>query len=137
MRSLSVFDFNFFSSLAQNFFCFKKASTLCSGTDIKAVSDPEKNADKRNKIIKITIEIGSIWYKKILFENKKIKLIRHYILFHKLFSMVLWKKPPRNTGGFKTLLHFLEHLDFVRLRFFVVFFEIFCFLWLCSMNVIL
>ena len=71
IRSLSVFDLSFFSSLAQNFFCFKKASTLCSGTDIKAVSDPEKNADKRNKIIKIIIVIGSSSYKKFLFENKK------------------------------------------------------------------
>ena len=71
IRSLSVFDLSFFSSLAQNFLCFKKASTLCSGTDIKAVSDPEKNADNRNKIIKIIIVIGSISDKKFLFENKK------------------------------------------------------------------
>ena len=48
ISNLSVFDLSFFNSLAQNFFCFKKASTLCSGTDIKAVSDPEKNADNRN-----------------------------------------------------------------------------------------
>ena len=62
ISNLSVLDFNFFSSFAQNFFCFKKASTLCSGTDIKAVSDPEKKADKKNKTMKISIATGSIRY---------------------------------------------------------------------------
>jgi hypothetical protein len=87
ISNLSVFDLSFFNSLAQNFFCFKKASTLCSGTDIKAVSDPEKNADKRNKIIKITIVIGSISYKKFLFENKKIKLIIMYMICRLIFKI--------------------------------------------------
>ena len=81
ISNLSVFDLSFFNSLAQNFFCFKKASTLCSGTDIKAVSDPEKNADKRNKIKKTIIATGSIISNNMLIENKKITTYFHYIIY--------------------------------------------------------
>jgi hypothetical protein len=63
ISNLSLLALIFFNSLAQNFFCFIKASILCSGIDINAVSLPEKNADKRNKITKISIVTGSILFK--------------------------------------------------------------------------
>lgn len=64
ISSLSVFDFRFFNSFAQNFFCFTKVFILWDGTDINAVSDDEKNADKRNNQIKIIIDKGSIYINK-------------------------------------------------------------------------
>jgi len=83
IKSLSLLDFNFFNSLAPNFLCFKKASTLCSGIDIKAVSLPEKNADKRNKTKKINIVTGSIY----LVLNEKLKIIIESIIrFSIIFS---------------------------------------------------
>ena len=49
ISNLSLLAFNFFNSLDPNFFCFTKASILCSGIDINAVSLLEKNADNKNK----------------------------------------------------------------------------------------
>jgi len=60
INNLSLSDFNLLNSFAPNFFCFKNASILCFGIDIKAVSLPEKNADKKNNKIKTNIVTKSI-----------------------------------------------------------------------------
>ena len=82
MSNLSVFDFRFFNSFAQNFFCFTKVLILWDGTDIKAVSDEEKNADNKNNKTKIVIDKGSIYINKKMIKTPFI--IDIYFVFSRL-----------------------------------------------------
>ena len=64
IRSFSFLSLIFFRILAQDFFCFMRESILCAGSDIKASSLPEKNADKANNKANNNIEAtSSIWIK--------------------------------------------------------------------------
>jgi len=60
MSSFSFLALSFWSILAPGFFCLTKASILCAGNDMKAISLPEKNADKPKNNIKIKIDADSI-----------------------------------------------------------------------------
>lgn len=86
MSNLSVFDFRFFNSFAQNFFCLTKVLILWEGTDINAVSDEEKNADNKNNKTKIVIDKGSIYINKKMIKTPCI--IEIYSLFSRLKKML-------------------------------------------------
>jgi hypothetical protein len=60
INTLSFSFLQYFKYFAQRLCCFTNVSTLCCGIDVNAVSLPEKNIESRIKIMKLTIENGSI-----------------------------------------------------------------------------
>lgn len=61
MRSLSTLLFRYLSIFAPNLRFLINASTVYDGIDMKAISLPEKNADKRKSTINNAIDRGSMF----------------------------------------------------------------------------
>jgi hypothetical protein len=60
ISNLSTLLLIFFKALAQYLFFFTKELILWGVIEVRAVSLPEKNADRKNKSIKVNISIGDI-----------------------------------------------------------------------------
>ena len=60
IRTLPLSLLQYFRYLTPRLCCFERASTLCWGTEVKAVSLPEKNMESRIKNTNHIIDKGSI-----------------------------------------------------------------------------
>lgn len=84
---LSGLCFNLESALDQLFFAFLSALTLWGGSEVKAVSLPEKNIERKIRMINQTNDKGSMMTKKtkITFHYRKSLLEIKMRMFEKIF----------------------------------------------------